>query len=110
MNTLHLTPERVVKVVGDPAVYQAAPFLNPMKDSALAAASRFRGCKNCQKPAFARAARAMGGAFARLTLEADPDLYPLLKQAIFNILNVRDAELVIISFIDKFGKKRDLTF
>jgi len=110
MNVLNMTAERVMKVAGDPALYEAAPFLNPMKDKALSLASKFRGCKNCQKPALLKAARAMGNAFARLTVDADPAGYPALKQAIFNILNVHNAERVIVSYLTNKGEHKDLAF
>ena len=89
MNILDLNAERIFKVAGDPATYAAAPFLEPMKNSSMAAWTKYRNCPKCQKPAYLRTARLVGAAFARLVSEADPSTYPPLREVILKILNVQ---------------------
>jgi len=112
MTILELNSEKLFKVAGDFAVYTAAPFLEPMKNSALSAAAKYRGCKECQKPAYLRVARSVGAAFVRLTLDGDPAYYPALKAAIFSILNVHPSyapDLVSMNYVQN-GEQRQLTF
>jgi len=109
MTVLELDDEKIFKLAGDPAVYAAAPFLEPMKNAALSAAAKYRSCKKCQKPAYIKTAKAVGGAFVRLTLDADPSLYPPLKAIIFKILNVHHADQVMMNYT-KDGQQHQLTF
>lgn len=109
MIVLELDHEKLFKVAGDLAIYVAAPFLEPMKNSALQAAAKYRKCKTCQKSAYLKTAHAVGSAFVRLTLDGDAVYYPALKESIFNILNVHNANKVLMNY-SQDGKQRQLTF
>ena len=110
MNILNLTPDLVMRVTGDPALYTVVDFLEPMREEALKLTAKFVGCPSCQRPAYLRAAALLGGALARLCLEAPAEKLPLLRVRIVQIINVQDVDRVMLSYTRADGVKSELVF
>ena len=66
---MELTPLIALRLAGDPALYNQAPFLEPMKSAAMMVAAKYGGnCTQCQKAAQMRAGVQVAYAMAALIL------------------------------------------
>jgi hypothetical protein len=95
---LDLNWRTALRLGGDPALYQAAPFLTPMKDPSQRLSLKFRGCSNCQRKAMERAGKQVASAMTALILNESkkPDNGLLaLKGIIGKILNAKFSEVQI---------------
>jgi len=111
MSTLALDGEKIFKVAGDPATYTAAPFLAPIKPTALKYAAKYRdGCKTCHRPQYLKIVRAIASAFTKLTVDADAAQREELKRIAIKILNVKGVKQILIQYKDPKGQSKELVF
>ena len=110
---VELTPELAKRLAIDPALYNQAPFLQPMQQSALRLAQRYsQGCSGCQKAARARAFTAITNAMVSLLLQEQSKASTGLasfKQAVGSILK-RPVDAVLLRYADASGQRKELRF
>jgi hypothetical protein len=94
-----LNGDDVMKLTAQPYLYVRSPFLEPMRQSALAAHAKLGSrCKPCMRAAFAKATQAISSAFCRLVYEESkktPNRLPELKKSMAVILGKEIDEVVI---------------
>lgn len=98
---LELNAELMFKLAGDPAIYAAAPFLEPMRIAAFSKVIQHKGgCSNCQKGRFVKDAGLVAAAMTRLLHGAymeNKDSLKGFKATSLKILN-NSAEEMLIRF------------
>jgi hypothetical protein len=99
MTTLELTPLLALRLAGDPALYAASPFLEPMRKAAMSVAVRHgKGCSGCQKASRLRAGKQIASAMtALIVMEGGrtPNQLESLKSISREILNNTFDEILI---------------
>ena len=97
MTVLEVTPEVVLKLTAQPSFYAEAPFLGPMRDSALSAHRKLAGrCTNCNRKALMELAKALTRAFISLTVAEvakTPNGLMRMKAAMCKLLNTQFEEV-----------------
>jgi hypothetical protein len=111
---LDITPEVILKITAHPSLYTEAPFLNPMRDSALNVHRKMAGkCTRCQRKAYLEAGKAMMRAFARL-VEAEyakaANGLPKMKEAIGKLLNSQFSEIRLVYIPAGSNRTAELKF
>lgn len=110
---MELTAEMLFKVAGDPAIYRAAPYLEPMKSAALNQAANFRGgCVSCKRAAYVKVTTAVAAAATRLLkeqFEKDATCSGVIRQTIEAILGVKDVDQFLIRYREG-NQTRQLVF
>lgn len=69
---MNLSGDDIWKVTAEPKLYERAPFLQPMRASALKVHAQFgnkSNCPACQRNAMIRAINSIGSAFGRLVID-----------------------------------------
>lgn len=110
---LELTTQIVIRISGDPALYVAAPFLEPMRKPALSLHQKYRDphCPKCVQDAKFKAFQAVANAMtALLTAEAAqaPNRLAAFKDVVRKILNM-PVDQVVVRY-KKAGKDAELQF
>jgi len=112
LNVLELNAELMFKLAGDPAIYAAAPFLEPMRLAAFSKVIHHKGgCSGCQRGAFLRDAGLVAAAMTRLLHGAyleDKSRLMGFKKTSLKILNNPAGELLIKFKIN--GKDHQIQF
>lgn len=110
--SLVLTGDHVMKITAEPDVYKQAPFLFPMRDSALKLHARFgKHCSACMRGSYIKASRALGAALGTLIMtEAakQPNQLPAFRAAICSVLKEPCDQIVVVYVVN--GKKQQLAF
>lgn len=114
MTVLDITPEVILKITAHPALYTEAPFLNPMRDSALGVHRKMAGrCAGCGRKAYLEAGKAMMRAFINLTLAESakqPNGLPRMKEAMKKLLNSPFDEVRMAYTLPGSDKTAELRF
>lgn len=109
---LELTTAVVLRISGDPALYQAAPFLEPMREPALRLHAKYRNvCTNCAKEAKAKAFGAIACAMTSLLVEESrkaPNLLGAFKETVGKLLKMH-LDQVSVRY-QKDGEAAELRF
>lgn len=111
MKVLELNLDNVIRITGDPALYQHAVFLEPMRIATMNLHIKYKGCTTCQKASMRRSFQFVSNAFASLVrqeYDKTPNGLPALKDIIKKILNA-DFEELILRFTQG-GKEQELKF
>lgn len=111
MKILEFNLDTAIRVSGDPALYHAAPFLEPMKQATLNLHAKYKGCTNCQKTTMRNQMKFVSNAMAALVLKESlktPNGLLALKGIIKQILRADFEELLLRYMQD--GKAQELKF
>lgn len=110
---INLDAEMIGRVTVDPALYVEAPFLLPIKDSALNIHKKLpSNCRTCQKAARRRALKSLAGAFQRLTLEASrqaPESLTQLRSYVLRRFDLPSGTPITLQYTDDQGQSAVLT-
>lgn len=97
---VELTTQIVIRISGDPALYSAAPFLEPMRKPALNLHQKYRDphCPKCVQEAKIQAFKAVANAMTSLLVAEHaqtPNRLAAFKQAAGNILNMKVDQILV---------------
>ncbi len=100
LSIVELTTQVVIRISGDPALYTAAPFLEPMRKPAMNLHQKYRdpNCPKCVQDAKLQAFRAVGNAMTSLLAAENaqsPNRLGEFKKVIANILKMKVDQVTV---------------
>lgn len=108
MTVLTIDVNVILKITAHSSLYAEAPFLAPMRDSALGVHKKMAGrCTGCHRKAFLEAGKAMLRAFTSLTVAEfakSPNGLSRMKAAIGKLLNSHFDE-IRLSYVPAGGNQ-----
>ena len=114
MTTVILEPSIVYRITADPQLFDAVPFLAPMRAPAVSAHAKLGdgNCTGCTQNARSFVSHKLGNALAFLISEEakkKPNQLNTLKQIVAKVLNTTVDE-VRIKYRDQAGKDQEVVF
>ena len=113
MTVIVLTHEIVFKITAHSRLFDAAPFLEPMRKASVSIHKKLpKKCTSCSKRAIRRASAQLAGAFTSLAVQEsrlEPNRLPALKKVMNSILKLDIGE-VELHYTDAKGQNAELRF